>query len=627
MRQLNAYNESQPHTFDSQHLVAEARMIYRPATPPRPFIQGSQPRTHPNSSHDPAPSWPLQTQRHAADGGTNGWPFAVPGQVDVPPSRRRRSSSSRGKPVSAGGSNPRRFPDQELPETSYAAHIKPPPSKPLPLPPLPTSATTASAPKSPSTPLGCQSYEAQRHSLSSSSTWQDHSESFKESAQNSCQDFQQQRAHTTRTSTSGSDRSWGLPIVSSKMLIPEESVVKGKKKEGKKQGIHYLDFSASSTTLATKHGNNLILFWCRTDGRLQSSLKITSFTDARSRSRDYLIRSHAILSEKACLVAVAVKFGVTLEIWNWSVRKSLQTIRDADRWGGGRFEWSEKPWSQLAVYHAENATIDLWSGPGVRKQPLTKVRIIHLTKADLPILPEYPELAVSSTRPLLVAASGPRPPRRGHPPPDKETLLIAWDISENTQASHAPYRVARPYHNPEFETAIASDLVTYGDVVVSIWIPANFRVNAVRSIKQGLDYQLTAVPVPNKIVLVWDLNDNSTRIYKIPNTIACVSPDCCFVAYCDAQNADSGARGRLVIVDALTGDEVWSWPDPGATARDSGPRLDFKQFNDLNRVTELAFSHDSAFLVVGDSDGHTGVYKSRNSFGNVTCRVEPSTIS
>ncbi|KAJ6785218.1 hypothetical protein PWT90_02952 [Aphanocladium album] len=375
--------------------------------------------------------------------------------------------------------------------------------------------------------------------------------------------------------------------------------------------VHYLDISPTATVMASKHGNNLVKIWSLASGELQSAIKFSSYTEARSRSREYLIRSHAILSESSTLVAIATRFGRSIEIYNWTKKKSIQTIGDADRWTAGRFEMFDGSRCPLAVYRTDSATIDIFLASQESKKPLYKHCTIEFAKAGLPFIPLLPELAVSATSPLVVAAAGPRPPIAGHPPPKRETLLVAWETSEDGNTSNKPYRVARPWQHEELDTAIPSDLVTYGSVVVSIWIPASFRAIPVPASRKGSGYNLEPVKVSQRFVLVWDLSANSTRTFPIPNCTSCISPDCRLVAYCDASGSAIGARGSLVILDVITGEEVWCWPDKNAISIDSDFDSGFGQFNDLGSVTELSFSVDGRFLVVGDSQGRMGVYDVR----------------
>ncbi|EGX94583.1 WD40 repeat-like-containing domain [Cordyceps militaris CM01] len=377
--------------------------------------------------------------------------------------------------------------------------------------------------------------------------------------------------------------------------------------------VHYLDISPSATVLASKHGHNLVKVWSLASGELQNVIKFSSYTEAKSRSRDYMIRSHAILSEASTLIAIATRFGRSISIFDWTRRKSIQSIGDADRWTAGRFDMFDGGRCPLAIYRAESATIDVYLATQEKKKPLYKQCSIELAKAGLPFTPILPELAISATSPLVVAAAGPRPPIAGHPPPKRETLLVAWEISDQANPENKPYRVARPWQHSELDTAIPIDLVTYGSVVVSIWIPASFRAVPVPASRKGSGYNLTSVKVPLRHVLVWDLSANSTRTFAIPNCISCISPDCRLVAYCDASGAEIGARGSVVILDVITGDEVWCWPDRNAINARNSFDSGFRQFHDLGRVTELSFSADARFLVVGDGGGRMGVYDVRAS--------------
>lgn len=412
-------------------------------------------------------------------------------------------------------------------------------------------------------------------------------------------------------------------------LAPWKILVTKNEKGVKDPAIYFFDVSPTATTLASKHGNKLLNIWAVGSGVKQSSIKISSYTTAQARSREYFVRSHAILSEPATLIAIAAGFGDSLEIWDWTKKKRLQTIDKADRWTAVRTNVYESPWSPLATYRGEADIIDLYVATHDKK-PFRRMHTIELRRAGLPVLPKYPELAFSSTSPLLVMASGPRPPRLGHPPPEHETLLVAWEIqshsgpvtndSSSTIVSSEPYRVVAPWQHTELETALPNGLATYGSVAVSIWIPASYRAVPVPVSRGGLGYNLQPVKVLSRYVLVWDFAANSTRTFRIPNAISCVSPNCRYVAYCDARGTDGGARGTLVILEATTGQQLWCWPDPFATAMDSGPRRGFEQLERLGRVTELSFAADSGFLFVGDMEGNIGVYEVLEAHDRVDIR-------
>lgn len=411
-----------------------------------------------------------------------------------------------------------------------------------------------------------------------------------------------------------------------KSLSPE----KKKKTPPKGITVFYMDISATGTTIAIKHGNSQIKFWNVETGTLQASVKFSSYTEAHCRSRDYLIRSHAILSDTSKLAAIATRFGRSIEIWNWEKKKKLQLIDNVDRWAAGRFESFEGGWNPVAAYRGEAAMIDLYAGTERDKKPFAKVRTIDLNRARLPFLPQYPELALSPTSPLLVAAAGPRTPRAGNPPPDRETLLIVWEIHDYRDISHEPHKMVRPWQHTELDTAIPCNLVTYGQLVVSIWIPAPHRVVSRPSATTvgRSEWKLAPTPTPFKHVLVWDMSENSTRSFGIPNTTACVSPDCRFVAYCDTGTGDSPAgdnesetdnrrvkRGKkLAIVDASTGEELWSttgWAGSvGSIGSEDSVRL-MEQFGDISTITNMDFSADARFIALGYASGDTGVYDVR----------------
>lgn len=390
-----------------------------------------------------------------------------------------------------------------------------------------------------------------------------------------------------RTSSSSSD----IDIVPWKRLTQSD----------KDQGVvSYIDVSNTSSILASKHGNNIIRLWDLRTGTLASSIKVSFYVQAQTRSRDYFVRSHAILSETANLVAIATAFGHSIEIWNWAKRKKLQTIDDAYRWASVRGDIYESSWPPLAAYSEDRDSLALFPVARDAKKPFGKPRIINLRQAGLPHIPKYPELAYSATGPLLVAAAGPRPPRPGQPPPDHGALLTAWKVDgddgdDQPLTSHRPYKYMMPDQHPELANALPLCLATYGSVAVSIWIPATYR--AVQGKGRTGGWQLEAVTVTSRHVLVWDFAANMTRTYSIPDVMACVSPDCRFVAYCDPLSG-------LVVLDASSGRDLWRWPGGGEDGA-------FGRLGDLGKVSELAFSADGTLFFSGEGDGGIGVYEVR----------------
>ena len=368
--------------------------------------------------------------------------------------------------------------------------------------------------------------------------------------------------------------------------------------------VSYLDVSPTCSVLVSKHGNNVIRFTDLRSGDLQSTIKVSFYVQNQIRSRDFFVRSHAILSETTNLVAITSGFGNTLEIWNWAKRKKLQTIEEAYRWATVRGDIHEQSWPPLATYREDNDTIDLYpvNRDTKSKKPFTKPRTIEFRKAGMPHIPKCPEIAYSATAPLLVAVAGPRPPRVGLPPPEHAAILMAWELDSNSTPTHRPYKFVMPAHHTELETALPLCLSTYGSVAVSIWIPASYRAVPNRG-KQG-GWLLEAVTVTHRQVLIWDFAANTTRVFPIPDTLACVSPDCRFVAYCDAK------RGRLLVLDAMSGKGLWQWPQAELEGK-----AGFEQLADLSRITDLSFSGDGKLFFVADMNGGVGVFEVREGNG------------
>lgn len=391
----------------------------------------------------------------------------------------------------------------------------------------------------------------------------------------------------------------------------------------------HVDVSPASYIVASKHGDKTMKIFGLPLSNVQSSIKVNFWVSMQPRSRDFFVSSHAILSETSALIAVASGFGNSLEIWNWERKKKLQSIDAAFRWAAVKADIYDAKFPPLACYRETGDAIDLYpvtvqdrSGSDSKigsssKKPFGKPVSIELCRTGLPHVPKLPELAFSATSPLLVAAAGPRPPRAGHPPPPHSAMLMTWDLSRpggpDGKPSSRPSRVCMP-RQKQLETALPCGMATHGDLVVSIWIPNNVRV-----IGRPGAWQVEPVTVHERWVLVWDLAADTTFVFPIPdeNTIACISPDCRYVAYRQGPGADTGLGGTrncLVILDALHGGrELWRIPTFGG----GGVRIagGSEQLLDLSRVTSISFSSDGKMFFVGDVDGSVGVYEIRGGEG------------
>ncbi|KAK3496358.1 hypothetical protein B0T13DRAFT_400008 [Neurospora crassa] len=320
---------------------------------------------------------------------------------------------------------------------------------------------------------------------------------------------------------------------------------------------------------------------------------------------------------------ITTHFGLDLEIYNFTKGgsgKKVQIIDEAHRWAASHK--LDNIYAPLVIYRPGADRIDryfLSRNPGAKKPFWEDASsCIDLTKADLPFLPKYPELAFSNDSPFLIAAAGPRP---GDPPRDINStiLLVAWHLTPVQEAKlqarspvnsihshiqefgdpkrHKAYRFCAPAYT-QLQTALPSVLVSHGSVTVSIWIPAS-HVNIPLP---GGKFRQTRVPTPERFVLVWDMPTNTTRLIPIPNVQACVSPDCRLVAYCDPE------MQKFVILDVAMAEEVWKWPD---AAKVSG-FASFGQFEAIKKITVFEFSPDGKWLIVGDASGALGVYEVRD---------------
>ncbi|KAK3292904.1 uncharacterized protein B0H64DRAFT_363144 [Chaetomium fimeti] len=412
--------------------------------------------------------------------------------------------------------------------------------------------------------------------------------------------------------------------------------------------VLHIDTSPTSSYVATKHSNKLVKIWSISKNALHGTIKITSYVQPRVRSREYFIRSHAILSENATLIGITTHFGLTLEIWNFakggSGAKKIQVIDEAHRWAASQRDAFHNDYAGLAVYRPKYDRIDRFF---LSRLPNTKTPFrvdpnhsIELLKSNLPFVPKFPELAYSSDSPILIAAAGPRP---GDPPRPNSTILIAWHmkpVSDNKlhaqtpeqsysslpdEERHKPYRVCVPGY-PALQSALPASLASHGSTAVSIWIPASTgdtttpltspSSTTTPTVPRSSTFPFTtpkpkpphphpdpssSTPAPDRLVLTWDLPTNSTRLFTIPaGAQAAISSDCARVAYCDASG------GVFGIIDVASAAEVWRWPD---AARSAGFASFGQLEGGLRGVTVFEFSADGKLLVVGDAVGGVGVYE------------------
>ncbi|KAK3939216.1 hypothetical protein QBC46DRAFT_438402 [Diplogelasinospora grovesii] len=406
--------------------------------------------------------------------------------------------------------------------------------------------------------------------------------------------------------------------------------------KGKAHDVLHIDISPTSCFAATKHSNNTVKVWSLARNALSNTIKITSYAKPQARSREYFVRSHAIISESDSLLAVTTHFGLTLEIYNWVRGKKVQVIEEVHRWASSRLDAWRAP---LAVYRPRGDRIDLYfpARQGAKKPYWEDSgSAIELREAGLPFVPKFPELAylhnpnssAGNNGPILIAAAGPRP---NDAPSAQNTILVAWLMQQNEKEEqrHAPYRFLVVPEHLKTGGALPACLAAHGNVVVSSWIPPNH----IDIPLPGGKFRRTAVPAPERYVLVWDLPSNAlTSVFAIPNVQAAVSPDCRFVAYCDPGHGvhhsgsgsirgsvDSGGgsgavSGCFVILD-VQGNEVWRWPHPARTTEGFASFGGQFERNNLAKVTAFGFSDDARFLIVGDASGSVGVYEVRELGG------------
>ncbi|KAJ4394894.1 hypothetical protein N0V93_004114 [Gnomoniopsis smithogilvyi] len=299
--------------------------------------------------------------------------------------------------------------------------------------------------------------------------------------------------------------------------------------------VYAVDISPASYIIASKHGDKTIRIHSlspQNPGTLQATLKTSFYVQMQERSRDFFVTSHAILSETRSLVAVAVGFGHTLEIWDWARKKKLQVMDSAYRWAAPTCDIYDTNFCPLACYREDNDSISVFpvaspslhGAPTPKNPPFGGPIVINLNHAaGLPHIPKLPELAISSTTPLLVAAAGPRPPRPGHPPPKHAAMLMAWTLpADGTSAPHL-WRVTLPTQHTQLEASLPCGLATHGNVAVSIWIPHGVRVIG----RPGAWQVEPVAAVHERYVLVWRLEEGTTSVFDIPNqnTLACMEAE------------------------------------------------------------------------------------------------------
>lgn len=408
------------------------------------------------------------------------------------------------------------------------------------------------------------------------------------------------------------------------------SAILASKDKGESHGttIYAMDISPASYIIASKQGDKTIRIHRlppQSPGILQATLKTSFYVQMQERSRDFFVTSHTVLSETRSLIAIAAGFGHTLEIWDWARKKKLQVMESVYRWAVPKRDIYYTTFCPLVCYRQDNDSISVYpvvspslhGAPTPKNPPFGPPLLIHLSKAGLPHIPKFPELAVSTTAPILVAAAGPRPPRPGHPPPKHAAMLMAWILPADGTCSPRLWRVILPTQHVELAASLPCGLAVHANIAISIWVPHGVRV-----IGRPGAWQVEPVPaVHERYVLVWQLDEGMTSVFAIPNqdTLACISPDCRFVAYRQGPGADTpgvaggGREVCLVVLDALRGGkEVWRTPGRGGGGCQMKGK-DCGQLMDLSRVSALAFSRNADKLLVGDAGGSVGVYGIRTA--------------
>ncbi|KAM7188248.1 hypothetical protein V8F20_010625 [Naviculisporaceae sp. PSN 640] len=259
--------------------------------------------------------------------------------------------------------------------------------------------------------------------------------------------------------STGSVRAVFQPYTSPIDIVPTRHLTD----KGKPHDVFHIDTSPTSSFIATKHSNNHIKIWSVSKSAVHSNTKITSYVTPQARSREYFIRSHAILSESATLIGITTHFGFNLEIHNFSKSgsssKKLQTIDEAHRWAASRRDAYQTNYAPLVVYRPKTNQINKFflSRHPSAKKPFWEdtSQSIDLDRCNLPFVPKFPELAYSANSPFLIAAAGPRPGENtsnlidnpalanNNPNfnPNNNIILVAWQmtpVSETKLQSRSP---------------------------------------------------------------------------------------------------------------------------------------------------------------------------------------------
>ena len=326
-------HQQQQHSFSRP----PALRAHTTHLPPSPGPVESSPTSYPSSRIDALKSFPrvednelfimYQSNEEVANYTSQPRPTTRHRQLSAPRNPVLSPSTSDGQRPQTGTS--RRRISNTSSNVSLTSPAYPPPTKPLP--PLPTSTRSSNrlssndsvedyspAPvdffrfsQSSSSGQASLADDASLHSSPSARHYQHQHQAAAAVPRPVGPEPETRRTSVAQRSSVSGDRVSAISSANSVILRPTRLLDGGaaqtKKKNNAGNTVYYLDLSPNGTTLASKHGNNLVKFWSVEDGTVHATIKFSSYTDAHSRSRDYLIRSHAILSEGSSLAAIAVK--------------------------------------------------------------------------------------------------------------------------------------------------------------------------------------------------------------------------------------------------------------------------------------------------------------------------------